>query len=639
MKNLFLTISIFSFLIGKGLPALVHPFFSESPRLSDDSLVYLWQGKQVAQAFERKSQAFLDIKNQFDLSQHDKPTDDTRWTRARIAGRALVPWYPTYGILMSAIEKLNLGFAWSYALSELVVLLVLTFSIFCFGITYVGKTATSLTFLTLSFAIFPIQGLHYLIPSVLSMSLGLFFWSRILPKLSLRSPGVWLYLFIWTGIHFIAKAYLLIGLTTEAFSESAPWTKKLSRSLAFFVPAIFWILIFKFVPRFQIPNDSMLVGNASLSTAGVLGNLIAIWQVIKTSFTNIPGLWLMPLLAFSFKKLNRSHQILIALLAFVLSISIVYVVPRYPAEVFARIWCPFCIIVLLGANKVLEQFPISSKLPFRKIFIAANIGLAIYPVTNWLNYNTDNLNERRVLLSQKEISQQITNIKSSSVVLYLEADTTMMSSLLAGAKNLQTLVWPMLKGTSSEELIFAQRPSLIMAPMPEHLNFYYKHNYRRLSERKYAFNFGQLSDFSVTVGKGLGEIFLLFNNTSNAPTLVEFHSGSRSTSILNIKANSYARHRLDMSDSTSDLKIVNSSPNLWLEGIQTTSSSTTSWPWDEEITVSYIWREHPEQSQQVKWRTEEVFAPYATPLLKKYLDATKVMSDSGGIVVMEKTRP
>lgn len=397
----------------------IHPTFSEMPRLGDDSLVYIWGGEVLAHQNEfQKSSVAKSL-----VSYGEKA--NLSFTDHRFLGRSLVHWYPVYDIINSFFTVSHLEI--KYAIQETFVLLILALSILYFFKTFLSNIEAQVALVVLAFPLFPSQGLHYFIPSLLALSYLLFLVGSVWHGQNL-GKSKWLFVHILgLGTHVVAAGYGLIAI--GIFCLKIRSVKKVSLATLYFLIAwIFWSLFHRWF-LYEPYSGVGLKGYISLWPIP-FQNISAAGDHLLACLYALPLLIVSPIAIWKYRAVSDSRDKLLsfyALLVVALG-SLAYVVPNYPGEVFSRISLSL-LIFLVGLS---VKFLLSKDfLRFRSIlFILLTVQISAQ-VIQLRNYVWSNLTSRLPPIQWESLSDAWADIGSQPHITFLDMDIAFMATLLA----------------------------------------------------------------------------------------------------------------------------------------------------------------------------------------------------------------
>jgi hypothetical protein len=174
-------IGIFTFVAVKLLWIWIPVSIMALPRLGDDTLVYLWWGQH--HLVGTSSQALSNTLSIHNWSGYATPAELFERDRVtmRIAGAVASP------LLLFGGGLVDFGFDPSlvFAFQETIVLAVLAVGFAAFLSFAFGRGPAGIALALLAFTFLPVQGLHYLIPSVFSLGVAFLLFRLVLTDLPL----------------------------------------------------------------------------------------------------------------------------------------------------------------------------------------------------------------------------------------------------------------------------------------------------------------------------------------------------------------------------------------------------------------------------------------------------------------------
>jgi hypothetical protein len=328
------------------------PLTSRSlPPEVDDSYSYMVKAAQMHWCFWQDCPALNDLRTYAKAPVSDP---QIRWQRYRVYGFDLLVYHPLYSALLAGIKQV--GLEWETAFR----LLWYAGTVF-FGVVFAwwlralwGSGPAGLAMGILAFQIFLGQGVHYVVPSNLCMGLGVLVWTWVIVR---RGEVGWT-LVVGTLalvlLHTVGRAYALMATLLVFLLAGFPrtlkgWWPVLAAwsiiggytLLPFFVERP--LLRFEAYP-FPPGVDTLTIVSLTLDAAG---------KAVLTWVNGVvtPGLVLGALLVgYGTTPPERRTNIIrttLLLVSFLL-LSLFYVIPPYPADLFIRMWIPVAVL-LTGA--------------------------------------------------------------------------------------------------------------------------------------------------------------------------------------------------------------------------------------------------------------------------------------------------
>jgi hypothetical protein len=322
------------------------------PVEADDAYTYIIKAAEMESCFLQDCPALADLRKQL-----AEPSSDEQviWLRYREYTRAFVVYHPLHSLLLAGLDKA--GFTWESAYNVITVSGVIFISLAIGYLLYVlwGPVVAGIALAGLSISLFPGQGLHYIVPSNLSLGIAIFTWAVVIHK---KERARW---FMLAGILAMISMHTngrLYALITEALfwlvtGGQLPWRMPRKSLIAASLGLLLVVLSFALPLVIQRPD--LLVKADPLPPAwqprqGLINNLTAAGVIVTAWGAAFGSLLVAGLLVGAGLYFTPRHRLkpvlsLLVLLVAVAAATLFYVLPRYPAEAFGRIWVPLAILL------------------------------------------------------------------------------------------------------------------------------------------------------------------------------------------------------------------------------------------------------------------------------------------------------
>lgn len=616
------------------------------PRLGDDSLVYLWNGKLVYTERADQITALRDIAEQYHLQDGAANID---WMRSNVAQRTLPSnMIPTYSLLTRTALSITEDLRWAFATTELVGIGIMAAGMAWLLFEIAGSAAAGIALFAMAFAILPNQGIYSFIPSTFALSCSLILWAYLWRRCEHASAiGVGLAALAILGLHPIAKLYVAITPALywlrlgqwSAWRGPALWRITLacglSISLALILPLLF--------PSLRPPPSNIMGGLNVLD--GALSNLDAVmglaWDpVVKY---NLPWAFMLAgaILFAPRLFLTWPFGALTAGLVALLGVSLLFWLPGYPGELFSRIWVLFVLLTsAIGARFMLDQWarPGLRQKVFKWLFVA----LMVLSALVWVfKYVPSVMNWRTEVVDEPLVAAELKSFPEGTTLLYAETNVALQASLLLGADRLGAIAYPMLAGTPSLDMLIRQRhPVSIVVPPEPKLNSLAQARYKWFLKRRQGLFSGVVSHFSISRNQGmpLGGLHLLVEG--NAEPMHWEATDATGKTIARGKtawSSESAWMALDISDAAEAVHFTLPDANGWILGISAGAPEhKVYWPWETGWALTYgIRGKSPDKNVRLEFSPQSLLARVDAKELELYVDPQHpVQSDAGGLVFL-----
>ncbi len=199
------------------------------PVEADDAYTYIIKAAEMERCFSQGCPALVDLRKQLTI-----PTSNelTTWLRYREYSRAFVVYHPLHSLLMVGLHKT--GLTWEAAYNVITVSGVIFIGLAIGYLLYVlwGPVVAGIALAGLSITLFPGQGLHYIVPSNLSLGIAIFTWATIIHQ---KDRARWIMvagILAMITMHTTGRLYALIALAL--FWILTGWRMALAHAQAIF---------------------------------------------------------------------------------------------------------------------------------------------------------------------------------------------------------------------------------------------------------------------------------------------------------------------------------------------------------------------------------------------------------------------
>jgi hypothetical protein len=337
------------FAIGVGLYALfqftlaLYPVLDRQVTLSPiDTYAYIAKAAQLRRCFMQDCPALQELHEQ--VAPDSDP--ERNWRRNIAYHRVLYTYHPLHSALIAALR--TVGLDWLAAYSGVTILggVLLGVAIAYFLYAVWGAAAAGLGLFLLASIVFPgIHGIHWIVPSNLALAIALITWATIVHRRTYARWAIPLGVATMLAMHPVGQVYagLAIGLHLALADR---------RSHATWVVAglgAAMVLVYMALPHLVSRPALGFWKHPSPADwsfwQALWDNLAAAWGLITGWAGRFGGF--APVLVFAGVGLitvapqRRRHVYAMGGLLGALAVAgAFYVLPRYPAEVFSRLWIP-----------------------------------------------------------------------------------------------------------------------------------------------------------------------------------------------------------------------------------------------------------------------------------------------------------
>jgi hypothetical protein len=318
------------------------------PPGTTDAYVYIAKAEQLRVCPLQDCPALVDLRAQVGREK-DLPSQIAR-QRGLAHQRGLLQYHLVHSGLLAGLHWAGIGY--ELALNGLSVAgAVLVACAIAWLLTAAfGAGPAGLALALLAFAVYPgYHGLHWMVPSTMALGIGLLAWAAVLARprgLSLILPLLVL-LAAWThpmGIVYGAAALVLHALLVPRRSPRG-WIVLAIGAVAALSPLIAGFVVDR--PSLSFRGLHAEAGWDFVD--GVEKNLRAAWWAVRPWLNERGGGAILALavlgLTLAVSARRRAVYALAAVVTGLLAASLIYVLPRYPGEIFHRVFVPFAIVV------------------------------------------------------------------------------------------------------------------------------------------------------------------------------------------------------------------------------------------------------------------------------------------------------
>jgi len=312
----------------------------------DDTYPYLVRTRQMEECFRQDCPALEDLRKQVLV-----PSSDPQVAQQRALGASPFHIYhPLFSVLILIVKMFGLDLVTAYKVVWSLGPLFFGLAFSYFLIALFGVPAAGIALSLMAFKAYPDSGLHYVVPSNLTMGIALIIWARIVTR---RGDAPWTMTFgslAMCAFHPIGIVYaLMAGLL--AFLVSG---RRLAKRMWWALVVISGLLAASLIipslvrqPHFVLP-PLWPSGGAALVTI-IRGAIQAVgFEVLPEIFKGEAGIfgsipWFFLALAFGLVTLAPERRGFVGSTLLVtgsFSIAMLFHVASHPADLFFRLWIP-----------------------------------------------------------------------------------------------------------------------------------------------------------------------------------------------------------------------------------------------------------------------------------------------------------
>ena len=626
------------FLLAKLLWLLVPAAVMGLPRLGDDALVCLWSGASSVAQPRTDAPAIQDI-----LRLRSQPTAsaDLDHSRARVTMRTTGVSASPVALATGALLALGLNDKVVFALIEALVALCLAVGV-ATCVTHVaggGPAAGVLALLAL--ALLPNQGLHYLVPSVLTLALGLLLWTVVLQQRRGWLPVLSLALLMLL-VHPIGPVYVLVA--AALIVGTALLQKRLSRTGGVQLGALAasWPL-WQAILAATGARAPATTGLGGFSITAIPANFAGLLKHVQALATGEPVLALLLVIglvaAVRRRRHNRDAFVLVGVLLGVVLSTVVVDLPGYPGELPSRALIALLIVASgVGIGWVLQRL---GGFAHPRRWLALGLVLALgLQVPQFAGLAFGNINSRHQIYDSGQLAQEVAQLPAQAAVVWMDTDVALMAGLLAGADRVHAIPYPMVAPDAPLAAAIPRAAAVFVATStPERLNGLASLGAWSLQPRFYGYDFDHYRRVSLYGSPGAALPAFVRLQGGN-PAGAQVTAGERGCALLPLAAAEAHWFRIADCAFGDVLHIESRDPDLRLTGLSRKAPDPARpWPWGED---GLRLRAEPRaggEAAELQFGWPYLFGPAVASRLRSELGPLTLVSSASGIIWLRAGAP
>jgi hypothetical protein len=640
------------------------------PVETDDAYTYILKAAEMRACFSQDCPALNYLRPQL-LKPADAPK--TAWIQYREYFRAFVVYHPLHSLILLGLNAVGLSWEAAYNVIVIAGAIFLGLAIAYWLYSLWGASVAGIAMAFLAVSLFPGQGLHYIVPSNLSLGIAILIWGII----TLRKWNA--HWFVLAGViamvtmHTTGRLYALVTLLLYyLFADpnlTLPglrnWTRRLSRQQWIAIGIAFLVVLLAFILPVLINRPDLSVKSDPPPANwkfwyGYRDNILEALKIVQGWITSylvwiVPGVLLSVGILATPRARRRPVLITIAIIGALLLASLLFVLPRYPAEAFSRIWIPFSILM----TGVMAQ-----------VIVTWFIAIAKW-IKNWRRQGIPELTNSRWMLSAPGWGA-ILLILIGMLICAISINRIQKGQYLL-RETARIMTWKQnvkLDPVQPEQLLSKGcAPVLYMSEVPMHFYFsrgamdceavYYPALEKDSALDAYIEEVPYLVDWNPSIESGLlsggnsltlaagdnlkiqsveeldlNSIEMYLENPGERQALTIIPSLAGGLDIepikLEIPAGSSGWYRLtnlNMAARGLTIQASDKGQPILVQGLRTSPTRGLYWPWDEGISLNY----QPKNPQSIE-RTIQFETGALYPFLNRSL---RILSDNGATVLFE----
>jgi hypothetical protein len=307
-----------------------------------DAYTYIGKATQMSECFVQDCPALKDLRSQVEPS----PDPEVNWIRNRQYHRVLYVYHPMHSAILSVLHGICGSWEIAYKVTTVLAEAFLVASITCFLCAVWGAGVAGLGLLLSATLVFPgFHGMHWIVPANTALAIALVTWAAIVASESLGAR-VWLVFGVTAMIamHPVGQLYACTSILLYVLMRGRQGRDLLAVGLCIGMICLY-LLIARIVSQ---PALSFWKHPAPADWSywsGLWSNLAGAWSIVSAWGLRFGGnpialmLVVVGILAAPAGRRRRVH-VVAGVLAGLSLVAVAYVLPRYPAEAFSRVWIP-----------------------------------------------------------------------------------------------------------------------------------------------------------------------------------------------------------------------------------------------------------------------------------------------------------
>lgn len=633
---------IFCFALARLFMIFVSGYYMGLPRLGDDALIYISKGTSFYNGYNLKSKLRESVNSQLSIQDHvDLNQIKTNW---RIANQAVGGANYLQDFFAGIIYKLTGNSRITFVIMETVIALIMTSCLAYFLIALWGQAQAGWTMFLISGLLLPGQGLHYLIPSTLALSLGFL----LIAVCAQPGKRYWTILALSTCLAFIhgigavwicVAAFLSIVLLIQRRNEDRRIHIEMATAgilLALFVPLAIKFWLGKSVAFFSAPYISAAPPSGDLFEI-IQTNFRGLQAVILSMPLNYKLLMILAVLSFPlavFKRLiDLRTAAVTSIIVFLLVPAALVQVPFYPGEVLIRM----CVAASIPLIAVLIQCGLWVSRTSDALLYGFKVGLIVlsaFFVRDFVKYIEENF-ERPYVIDDVIYKKFVSSLDSKKDRLFfLETEYSFRLSVANGDVNFESFHWPLLNHQSQGITYLTSNQSVILiSPVTNSLNSVNQFDPSARIKRKIGFLSEMVSTIVLASKTQFPPSIQLFIQNSGPATFISVSTAKDET----IKIPSQFQGWISVNTAgASEISIsLNKEPELLLGGLNTAANTPpdkSNWPWGQDIRATIFSRKAPIRKVEVDFSVNGILKEHDAQHLLPNIQSFETLNDQSGIL-------
>lgn len=315
----------------------------------DDSYAYLVKTAEMEQCFLQNCPALEDLRQQVPKR---PANDEVALQKFLVEGRIFLVYHPLFSAILVGLNWFIPDLATAYRVLWTVGPAFFGLAFACWLLVLWGPVPAGIALILLSTKLFPSNGIHYVVPSCMALGIGMLTWSRVISRNGDAPWSLMTGTLLMVLMHPMGRVFATVGI---AISWLLSGCSKSWRSLLPSVVSASMVAGAFVVPRIvSRPQLDVVIDGGWKWSAEFAHSITTVMVEIVRFETSLFGSLCLFVGAAVYGYLVSSAAtkavVRIVVLVFIgfLAVSLLYVVPDHPADVFLRLWIPL-VVLLFGA--------------------------------------------------------------------------------------------------------------------------------------------------------------------------------------------------------------------------------------------------------------------------------------------------
>jgi len=317
------------------------------PPGTTDAYVYIAKAEQLRTCSRQRCPALVDLRAQ--VGRGSNLPDHIARQRGLAHQRGLLQYHLAHSALLYAVRAAGISYELALNILAVAGAVMVACAVAWLLTAAFGVGPAGIALALLAFAVYPgYHGLHWIVPSTMALGLGLLAWAAVLARIRALTLILPFLILAATWTHPIGSVYgvgaLVLYAVLVSWRSASGWAVLALGAVAAASP----LIAAQFIERPPLSFQGLHANEGWDFVAGVEKNLRAAWWAVRPWLNERGGAAVLALavvgLAIAGAGRRRAICALAAVVAGLAAASFVYVLPRYPGEMFHRIFVPFAIV-------------------------------------------------------------------------------------------------------------------------------------------------------------------------------------------------------------------------------------------------------------------------------------------------------